>query len=125
MWQVLTDLHPDTGLVPILLGFLDGGHEGRPWDNGELGPRRDLAAVDQLDAVTVLARQWAGSVPTAAELEDPEWAAMVAPYGEPFPGLARGQDQALTEAELARTLAGWARPGSAWSLPLVQPMCWP
>jgi hypothetical protein len=120
MWQALTDLHPDTGLVPILLGFLDGGHEGRPWDNGELGPRCDLAAVGQLDAATVLAREWAGSVPTAAELEDPEWAAMVAPYGEQFPGLAAGQGQALTEAELARAL-GWLGPARIGLVPAFRP----
>lgn len=29
VWQALTDMNPDTGLVPILLGFLDGGHKGR------------------------------------------------------------------------------------------------
>ncbi len=120
IWQALTDMHPDTGLVPILLGFLDGGHEGRPWDNGELGPRCDLTAVDQLDAATVLAREWAGSVPTAAELEDPEWAAMVAPYGEPFPGLAGSQDQALTKAELARAL-DWLGPARIGLVPAARP----
>jgi hypothetical protein len=70
--------------------------------------------VDRLDAATVLAREWANSVPTAGELEsDHELAKMVAPFGEQFPGLARGQDQALTEAELARALSwfGSARIG--------------
>jgi Domain of unknown function (DUF4253) len=113
VWQALTDMHSGTGLVPVLLAFLDGGHEGRPWDTGELGPRCDLAAVDRLDAATVLAGQWAGSVPIAEELEDAELAAMVAPFGEPFPGLARGQDQPLTEAGLTRALSwfGTARIG--------------
>ena len=58
VWQALTDIHHDTGLVPILLGFLDGGHEGRPWDNGEFGPRCDLVTVDRLDTATVLAGEW-------------------------------------------------------------------
>lgn len=106
VWQALTDMHPGTGLVPILLAFLDGGQEGRPWDIGEFGPGCDLAAVDRLDAATVLAGQWADSVPIAEELEDPELAAMIAPFGEQFPGPARGQDQPLTEVELARAL-GW------------------
>ncbi len=106
VWQALADMHPGTGLVPILLAFLDGGQEGRPWDIGEFGPGCDLAAVDRLDAATVLTGQWADSVPIAEELADPELAAMIAPFGEHFPGLARGQDQPLTEAELARAL-GW------------------
>lgn len=106
VWRVLTDMHQDTGLVPILLAFLDRGHEGRPWDARELGPRCDLAVVDRLDAATVLAREWAASAPTARELDDPELAAMVAPFGVQFPGLAPSQDQALTEAELTRAL-GW------------------
>jgi hypothetical protein len=110
VWQALTDMHPDTGLVPILLGFLYGGHTGRPWDAEEFGPRCDLADVDRLDAAAVLAQEWAGSVPTADELEsDRELAEMVAPYGERFPGLAGGQDRALTEVELARA-RGWFGP---------------
>lgn len=71
--------------------------------------RIDLAAVDRLDAATVLAEQWAASAPAADELEDAEWAAMIAPYGEQFPGLAPAQDQALSEAELAQAL-GWLGP---------------
>jgi len=39
-------MHHDTGLVPILLAFM-GGHAGRPWDEGELDMRCDLAGVDQ------------------------------------------------------------------------------
>jgi hypothetical protein len=121
VWQELTDMHPVTGLVPILLGFLDGGHTGRPWDHEEFGPRCDLAAVDRLDAATVIAEQWDCSVPTAEELEsDHEAAEMVAPYGEQFPGLARGQDQALTEAELARAL-GWLGPARIGLVPASRP----
>ena len=30
VWQVLTGMHPDTGLVPILLAFMGDEHEGRP-----------------------------------------------------------------------------------------------
>jgi len=86
VWRVLTDMHKDTGLVPILLAFLDRAHEGRPWDEGELNDRCDLAAVDRLDAATVLAKEWAGSAHSADELEeDPGWAEMIAPYGEHSP----------------------------------------
>lgn len=111
---------PGTDLVPLLLAFLDGGHEGRPWDNGELGLRCDLAVIDRLDAATVIAQGWADSVPTAEDLEDPEWAAMVAPFGEAFPGLAHGQDQTLAEAELARAL-GWLSPARIGLVPASRP----
>lgn len=120
VWQALTDLHPDTGLVPILLGFLEDGHQGRPWDDGELGPQSDLAAVGRLDAASVLAQQWADSVPAAEELADPECAEMVAPYGAEFPGLARGQQQALTEAEQARALA-WLGSARIGLVPAARP----
>lgn len=114
VWQALTDMHPDTGLVPILLGFLHGGHTGRPWDSEGLGLPCDLAAVGRHDAAAVFAEEWACSVPTAQEMQsDWEAAEMVAPFGEQFPGLALGQDQALTESELARALGlfGSARIG--------------
>ena len=120
VWQALTDMHPGTGLVPILLAFLDGGQQGRPWDIGEFGPGCDLAALDRLGAATVLAEQWADSVPTAEELEDPELAAMIAPFGEHFPGPARGQDQPLTETELARAL-GWFGPARIGLVPASRP----
>ena len=89
-WQALTDMHPDTGLVPILLGFLDGGHEGRPSDDGELGPR---ARPDggRPAGCRHGARTGVGGLqyPPRPNWRIPEWAAMVAPYGEPFPGLSR------------------------------------
>ena len=44
VWQVLTGMHNDTGQVPILLAFMGDEHEGRPWDEGELDARCDLAA---------------------------------------------------------------------------------
>jgi hypothetical protein len=129
VWQVLTGMHPDTGLVPILLSFMRGGHEGRPWDAGELDMRCDLAAVDGLDAASVLAEVWAGKAPTLEDFErQPEFFAdWFPPVGSEFPGLAPGQDQALTEAELDRALSwpGPARPGSAWYPLPAQPTSWP
>lgn len=116
----LTAIYPDTGLVPILLGFLDGGDEGRPWDSGELGVQCDLAAVDRLDAATVLAQEWAGRAPAADELADPEWAAIIAPYAEQFPGLAPAQAETLTEAELTRAL-DWLGPARIGLVPAARP----
>src|SRR5260370_21848946 len=48
VWRELAGLSGDTGLVPIVLAFLDGGHEGRPWDEGEIGEASDLASACHL-----------------------------------------------------------------------------
>ncbi len=98
-----------------------GGHEGRPWDEGELNDRCDLAAVDQLDAATVLAQCWAGEAPTPDEVErEPDLANWFAPYGLQFPGLAPAQDQELTEAELDRALS-WFGPARIGLVPASRP----
>jgi hypothetical protein len=114
-------MHHDTGLVPILLSFMRGGHEGRPWDEGELDARCDLAAVDRLDAATVLAQCWAGRTPTSEEIEDePDLADWFAPFGLEFPGLAGGQDQELTSMELSAAL-GWFGPARIGLVPAARP----
>jgi hypothetical protein len=122
VWQVLTGMHHDTGLVPVLLGFMGADHTGRPWDEGELDARCDLAAVDQLDAASVLAQAWAGKAPTPEDFErEPEFFAdWFPPVGSEFPGLAPGQDQALTEAELDRALS-WFGPARIGLVPAARP----
>lgn len=121
VWQALSDMRPDTGLVPFLLAFLDGGHRGRPWDEGELNDRCGLVDVDGLDVATVLAESWANSLPDPEELEeDEEAAAMIAPFGVRFPGLAAAQDQALSGAELERAL-GWFAPARIGLVPASRP----
>lgn len=122
VWQVLTSMHHETGLVPILLAFLGGGHQGRPWDAGELNLRCDLAAVGQVDAASVLARAWAGNQPSPEEYErEPGFFAdWFPPFGSQFPGLAPGQDQALTEAELDRALS-WLGPARIGLVPAARP----
>jgi hypothetical protein len=104
VWQALVDLRPETGLVPITLAFLGGGHAGRPWDEGEFDDRCDLMSLDGVDAARVLADNWDLKVPVDPDERDAEMAETIAPFGWDFPGLATGQDQALTEAELARAL---------------------
>jgi hypothetical protein len=122
VWQVLTGMHRDIGLVPILLAFLGDGHEGRPWDEGELYLRCDLAAIDQLDAATVLAQAWAGQAPSPEEFErEPEFfESWFPPFGMEFPGLAPGQDQELSHAELAAAL-GWFGPARVGLVPAARP----
>jgi hypothetical protein len=122
VWQVLTSVHHETGLVPILLAFLGGGHQGRPWDAGELDLRCDPAAVDQLDAASVLARAWASNQPHQKEYErEPGFFAdWFPPFGSQFPGPAPGQDQALTEPELDRALS-WLGPARIGLVPAARP----
>jgi hypothetical protein len=94
----------------------------RPWDEGELDLRCDLAAVNRLAAASVLAQAWAGQAPTAEEFEhQPEFFADWFPaFGLEFPGLAPGQDQALTEAELDQALS-WFRPARIGLVPASRP----
>ena len=121
VWQVLTGMHHDTGLVPILLSFMRGGHEGRPWDEGELDLRCDPAAVDRLDAATVLAEHWASQTPTPDQIAaEPDLADWFAPFGLEFPGLAPAQDQELTSAELDAAL-GWFGPARIGLVPAARP----
>ena len=113
VWRELAGLSGDTGLVPIVLAFLDGGHEGRPWDEDELGEPSDLASAGRLDAATVLAENWSGRLPEDEEEFDEDTAGEVAPFGLRFPDLAPDQKHSLTDAEVARALnlIGWARIG--------------
>jgi hypothetical protein len=116
-------MHPDTGLVPILLAFLDSEFwrdKGRPWDTGEFEDRVDLAAVDRLDAAAVIAGEWWPGLEPAPHELDPDLAEELAPFGSQFPGLAPGQDQALTEAELARAL-GCFGPARIGLVPAARP----
>jgi hypothetical protein len=48
------------------------------------------------------------------------FAALIAPYGEQFPGLAPAQGQPLTETELARAL-GWFGPAQIGLVPAARP----
>ena len=121
VWQVLTRMHPDTGLVPILLAFMGDEHEGRPWDEGELDARCDLAAVDRLDATSVLAEAWAWQAPSPDAVEqEPDLADWFAPFGMEFPGLAPGQDQELTSTELDAALGRFG-PARIGLVPAARP----
>lgn len=113
VWRELAGLSGATGLVPIVLAFLDGGHEGRPWDDGELDEPSDLAQAGSVAAATVLAENWSGSLPEDEEEFDEDAAGEVAPFGLRFPGLAPGQSHSLTDGEVAQALnlVGSARIG--------------
>jgi len=108
-WLKLHELHSLTGLVPILLGFLDdededgdedaGGGEGRPWDSGELEPDADLSEADQLDPAEVIASSWHESLDE--EDDDPEQLEFTEPFGLRFPGLAPATEEWLNADAVA------------------------
>ena len=115
VWAALSELHPQTGLVPIRLDGLRGdtmaprlrvgiGPDGlRPWDNGELGRPENPREADGLDAGAVLHDMWNRWVPPPDE-DDPEWIEMRAPFTRQWPGLAAPERTPLTPAELEQAL---------------------
>ncbi len=107
-WYAISALAQETGLVPILLAGLDGT-AARPWDEREFDAPADIAELDQLDPVSVLAACWDESIPDEEEQAEEEGeadsaAAQRAPFGWQFPGLARPEQTQLSEAERIRAL---------------------
>jgi hypothetical protein len=100
VWQQLSALHHDTGLVPILLSTLDR-QTRRPWDDEEFGDPLDPHEVDEVDAAGFLARWWHGSLPAEDDDEEQE---MREPFGRSFPGLAPAGGEPLTAAEREQVL---------------------
>jgi hypothetical protein len=87
-WAELRAEHARTGLWPLLLGALSSEEPGRPWTSGELHP--DLVATEAGDhePESVLARWWADSAGPDPACPDEGPAALIAPYGAEWPGLA-------------------------------------
>jgi hypothetical protein len=100
MWAALSGIHSQTGLVPFLLSGLDGETK-RPWDNGEFEDPVDTSTLDHLDADTVLRSNWGSSAEQEweegeeGEEEQAEFAALIAPFSQEFPGLAPAEDHPL------------------------------
>jgi hypothetical protein len=115
VWAALSELHPQTGLVPIRLDGLRGdtmaprfrvgiGPDGlRPWDNGEFGKPEDPGEADSLEVGALLHDMWNRWVPPPDE-DDPEWIEMRAPFTREWPGLAAPQRTPLTPAERQQAL---------------------
>ena len=83
-WRQSVDRFRDTGLWPLVLTALGGGHPSRPWDSGELRPV-PLENVDELDPTEVLAEGWADSLVPMGP--DP-YVEHLRPFGAQFPGLS-------------------------------------
>jgi hypothetical protein len=98
-------LHPQTGLVPILLDGLEGDTR-QPWDKGEFSDPLDLSGIDRLDPGRVLGGLWARSLDTLSEGEQEHsyFERLRAPFTREFPGLAPSGDAALTPAERQQAL---------------------
>lgn len=106
LWFALSAASGATGLVPVLLGGLDGD-TARPWDNGEFDAPYDVRGADQLPAERVLAACWSAS--QEDEGDDAAAVAARAPFGRRFPGLAPPGTEPLPDAAL-RAAAGALAP---------------
>ena len=108
-WAGLSRAAARTGLQPILLAGL-GGATTRPWDEEEFGEPENPAAIDTVDAETVLRECWEGASPDDEQFEgeSPEWVAdylsKFEPYGAEFPGLAPASAEPEDEPRLERAL---------------------
>ena len=128
VWDALAELHPQTGLVPIVLDGLLGGlpHDGlpddalRPWDSGEFIPPEDPHEADSVDVGAFLRSEWRRWVPPPDE-DDPEWIEMLGPFTREWPGLASPERTPLAPAQRRYALdvvlprmkqAKWAAPGA-------------
>ena len=106
VWEALSELHPQTGLVPIQLDGLRGSSRLipippgglRPWDNGEFTRPDDPREADRLDAGAVLEELWRDWVPPPDQ-DDPESIETRAPFTREWPGLAAPERTPLTAAE--------------------------
>jgi hypothetical protein len=108
LWNDLATRFPDTGLWPLVLEPLWDGR--RWWDDAiDSTLSRQAHELDGVDAESTLAGWWSDNLPSAEDLAEPEFAALVdeslTPFGREFPGLAPpppGQRQHET------TMPAWA-----------------
>lgn len=135
VWSALSDVHEQTGLVPVLLAAEPAEvPQGLAFDIFWDSPG-DVTEVDHLDAADVLRRMWEGSLEPEEYDDRPPAAREYAPFGRQFPGLAPPEDGKLPMARLHEVLVSLpparlglipaARPADV--LPLVGwiPSDWP
>lgn len=103
LWAQVRELHPGSGLWPVLLAGLEGEPD-RPWRSGELS-RADVGEPGEPPAEELLADWWHDHASEVA----PE---VLAPLGHGWPGAADRHPVAEAEPaadRLARELAGGGR----------------
>jgi hypothetical protein len=115
IWAALSELHPQTGLVPVQL---DGmrldtlspsdrqglpGDALRPWDNGEFFRPQDPREADSVDVAAELGDRWRNWVPGTVS-DCPEDRAARGRFTLEWPGLAPPEHTPLTPAEQQRAL---------------------
>jgi hypothetical protein len=102
VWAALSELHSQTGLVPVQLDGL-GGDARRPWDDGDFIEPVDPREADGLDAGAVLRFDWRAWVPHP-RYDDAEQMQRRAPFTLEWPGLAPPERTPLTAAERQHAL---------------------
>jgi hypothetical protein len=93
VWAALSELHPRTGLIPILLDGHDG-NTGRPLD---LFKPEDPREADRVDVRALLENLWRDWVSWPEE-DDPESMERRWPFTPEWPGLAPPESTPLTPA---------------------------
>ena len=101
VWAALSELHPETGLVPVQVDSLDADI-GRPWNGGDFLEPQDPHEVDRMDVGALLENLWRGSV--WADVDDAEAMQRWAPFTLKWPGLAAPEPAPLTPAEMQHAL---------------------
>lgn len=101
VWAALSELHPETGLVPVQVDSLDADI-GCPWDGRDFLEAGDPHEVDRMDVGALLENLWRGSV--WADVDDPEAMQRWAPFTLEWPGLAAPEPAPLTPTEMQRAL---------------------
>jgi hypothetical protein len=107
LWSALSDAHPQTGLVPVLLGDYPGEDEqGLIFDSFCETPS-SITELDHLDAAQVLRGMWDGELPADDTQGDGPYLVQArAPYAREFPGLAPEQHTPISPSLLHAALTG-------------------
>jgi hypothetical protein len=117
VWAALSEVHAQSGLVPLLLAGI-GGDPERPWDTQEFRDPDDLTELDHLDAAELLREDWLHQTTEYddydeedEEYEDEDFAKSIAKDVAPFsrrqfPGLAQAEDHQLSADQSDQVLSG-------------------
>jgi len=100
IWLALSEVQPDTGLVPVLV---DDASDLDEFDTSWSLPQPPDPGF--LTGENILAIRWEGRI-GADDEDDPYFAGLRAPFSRQFPGLSLGGDSQLSKAQASEVLAG-------------------